>query len=223
MCFGLHATDQLCSRSTECYRRPGIEEALVPSRLASRPQVVKIGGQQVGPSHHRRLRDMADEVRELGTKPKQHLGQFNDSSLDAGEPLGEPSLLPAGEDFVEDQDREMHGHSSGPGLAGPAVVHNSPRSDGGLADGSAERPAPIPEAAGHAEPERKLLQVGNSRLETIYLHVLCESHFRGTFRAFCERTRVNHRVVVMMGQGPGNIMGDGPPWIGISRPYLTML
>ena len=32
-------------------------------------------------------------------------------------------------------------------------------------------------------------------------------------RAFCERTRVNHRVVVIMGQGPGIIMGDGPPWL----------
>ncbi len=39
--------------------------------------------------------------------------------------------------------------------------------------------------------------------------MLCETHFRGTFRAFCERTRANHKVVVIMGQGPGIIMGDG--------------
>ena len=35
--------------------------------------------------------------------------------------------------------------------------------------------------------------------------------------------RGNHRVVVMMGQGSGIIMGDGPPWIGISRLYLTIV
>ena len=42
-------------------------------------------------------------------------------------------------------------------------------------------------------------------------------------RAFRERTRVNHRVVVIMGQGPGIIMGDGTSWVGISRLYLTIV
>ena len=62
----------------------------------------------------------------------------------------------------------------------------------------------------------------NSVRRVFYTYFV-EHTLEALLRAFRERTRVNHGVVVIMGQGPGIIMDDGPSWVGISRLYLTIV